>query len=38
MQSINIIQNYSQIKIVSPQAIFNEGGGNVGIGSTSFQG
>ena len=37
-QSINIIQNDSQIKIVSPQAIFNEGGGNVGIGSTSFQG
>ena len=37
-QSINIIQNDSQIKIVAPKAIFNAGAGNVGIGSTSFQG
>lgn len=36
--SINVIQNDSQIKIVSPIAIFNAGGGNVGVGSTSFQG
>lgn len=37
-QSINIIQNDSQIKIVAPKVVFNVGGGNVGIGSTSFQG
>ena len=36
--SINVIQNDSQIKIVAPMAIFNDAGGNVGVGSTSFQG
>ena len=37
-QSINVIQNDSQIKIVNPVILFNSAGGNVGMGSTTFQG
>ena len=40
-QSINVIQNDSQIKTVKPIALFSDAGagvGNVGIGSTEFQG
>ena len=39
--SINVIQNDSQIKIVKPEGFFNNiggGAGNVGIGTTQFQG
>jgi hypothetical protein len=40
-QTISIIQNDSQIKIVKPEGFFSDAGagvGNVGIGSTEFQG
>ena len=40
-QTINVIQNDSQIKIVKPEAFISHGSvgaGNVGMGSTEFQG
>ena len=40
-QTINVIQNDSQIKIIIPEGFFSYGSvgaGNVGMGATQFQG